>query len=96
MTAALRLYGEFTRITFLKMLAYRLRYYTGIVTYLVFVAGNTFLFRAIYAGLPAGASRRSPSWPGFRRVPLAAQHCPRQPWFMPKRTILFRRTTPSP
>ena len=56
MTAALRLYGEFTRITFLKMLAYRLRYYTGIVTYLVFVAGNTFLFRAIYAGLPAGAS----------------------------------------
>ena len=56
MTAALRLYGEFTRITFLKMLAYRLRYYTGIFTYLVFVAGNTFLFRAIYSGLPADAT----------------------------------------
>jgi ABC-2 type transport system permease protein len=38
------------------MLAYRLRYYTGIVTYLVFVAGNAFLFRAVYAGLPEGAS----------------------------------------
>lgn len=55
MTAVL-LYAEFTRVTFLKMLAYRLRYYTGILSYLVFVAGNTFLFRAIYAGLPEGAA----------------------------------------
>lgn len=55
MSEALVLYAEFTRITFLKMLAYRLRYYTGILTYLVFVAGNTFLFRAIYGGLPADA-----------------------------------------
>jgi ABC-2 type transport system permease protein len=54
-TAALALYGEFARITFLKMLAYRLRYYTGVVTYLVFVAGNTFLFRAVYRDLPADA-----------------------------------------
>lgn len=56
MTATLSLYLEFTRITFLKMLAYRLRYYTGIVSYLVFVAGNTFLFRAIYAAMPDDAS----------------------------------------
>lgn len=49
------LYLEFARITFLKMLAYRLRYYTGILTYLIFVAGNAFLFRAVYTGLPAGA-----------------------------------------
>ena len=55
MTAALTLYSAFTRITFLKMLAYRLRYYTGVITYLVFVAGNTFLFRAVYAGMPEGA-----------------------------------------
>ncbi len=55
MTAALPLYLQFTRITFLKMLAYRLRYYTGIISYLVFVAGNTFLFRAVYAALPDGA-----------------------------------------
>jgi ABC-2 type transport system permease protein len=54
-TAALTLYSAFTRITFLKMLAYRLRYYTGVVTYLVFVAGNTFLFRAVYSGFPEGA-----------------------------------------
>ncbi|GJM45430.1 MAG: ABC transporter permease [Gemmatimonadota bacterium] len=54
MTGTLTLYLEFTRITFIKMLAYRLRYYTGIVTYLVFVAGNAFLFRAIYSGLPEG------------------------------------------
>ncbi len=55
MTAALTLYGEFVRITFIKMLAYRLRYYTGVATYLVFVAGNTFLFRAVYSGIPEGA-----------------------------------------
>ena len=55
-SAPLRLYLEFARVTFLKMLAYRLRYYTGIVTYLVFVAGNAFLFRAVYAGLPEGTS----------------------------------------
>jgi ABC-2 type transport system permease protein len=53
--AAVPLYLEFTRVTFLKMLAYRLRYYTGVFSYLVFVAGNTFLFRAIYAALPEGA-----------------------------------------
>ena len=45
MTNTLTLYLEFTRITFIKMLAYRLRYYTGDVTYVVFVAGNVFLFR---------------------------------------------------
>ncbi|MFN8178241.1 MAG: ABC-2 family transporter protein [bacterium] len=56
MTAALALYGEFTRITFLKMLAYRLRYYTGVISYLIFVAGNTFLFRAIYAAAPVATS----------------------------------------
>jgi ABC-2 type transport system permease protein len=56
MTEAVALYAEFTRITFLKMLAYRLRYYTGVISYLIFVAGNTFLFRAIYAAAPAGAS----------------------------------------
>jgi ABC-2 type transport system permease protein len=55
-TATLGLYLEFTRITFLKMLAYRLRYYTGIATYLVFVAGNVFLFRAIYAAAPDAVS----------------------------------------
>ncbi len=54
MTAVLTLYAEFTRITFLKMLAYRLRYYTGVASYLIFVAGNTFVFRAVYRGFPEG------------------------------------------
>jgi len=48
------LYLAFTRMTFLQMLAYRLRYYTGVVTYLVFVAGNTALYHAMYAGMPSG------------------------------------------
>lgn len=52
--ASLGVYLEFTRVTFLKMLAYRLRYYTGILSYLIFVAGNAFLFRAVYAGFPPG------------------------------------------
>jgi ABC-2 type transport system permease protein len=56
LAAALPIYLEFTRVAFLKLLAYRLRYYTGIASYLVFVAGNTFLYRAIYASLPEGAS----------------------------------------
>lgn len=50
------LYFEFTRMTFLQMLAYRLRYYTGVVTYLIFVAGNTALYHAMYSGLPPGES----------------------------------------
>ncbi len=54
--SALVLYLQFTRMTFLQMLAYRLRYYTGIATYLIFVAGNATVYRAIYASLPAGAA----------------------------------------
>ena len=54
--SSLVLYLQFTRMTFLQMLAYRLRYYTGIATYLVFVAGNSMLYRAVYASLPVGAS----------------------------------------
>lgn len=52
--ASLGVYLEFTRVAFLKMLAYRLRYYTGILSYLIFVAGNAFLFRAVYAGFEPG------------------------------------------
>ncbi len=50
------LYFQFARIQFLQMLAYRLRYYTGVVTYLIYVAGNTALYHAMYAGLPAGGT----------------------------------------
>jgi viologen exporter family transport system permease protein len=46
--ATLGLYYSFARLAFLKFLAYRLRYYTGVITYTIFVAGNYFLFSAIY------------------------------------------------
>ncbi|MGQ9629152.1 MAG: ABC transporter permease [bacterium] len=45
----LSLYAEFIRVEFLKMLAFRLRYYTGIVTYTIYVTVYYFLWRAIYA-----------------------------------------------
>jgi len=48
-SATLRLYLSFVRLAFLKFLAYRLRYYTGVVSYTVFVAGNFYLYSALYA-----------------------------------------------
>jgi ABC-2 type transport system permease protein len=37
------------------MLAYRLRYFTGIVTYVLFVSVHYFIWKAVFHGLPAGA-----------------------------------------
>jgi len=53
--ATLGLYARFMRLAFLKFLAYRLRYYTGVVSYTIFVAGNYFLFTALYASRAEGA-----------------------------------------
>ena len=36
------------RLAFLKMLAYRLRYFTGIITYFLFVSVHYFIWQAIY------------------------------------------------
>lgn len=41
-------YLAFARIAFLKILTYRLRYYTGIVTYLVNVSVYYFIWKAVY------------------------------------------------
>lgn len=38
------------RLSFLSMLAYRLRYYTGILTYTLFVSVNYFVWKAAFAG----------------------------------------------
>ncbi len=38
----------FVRVSFLSMLAYRLRFYTGIVTYLIYVAVYTSIWKAVY------------------------------------------------
>lgn len=53
--ATLRLYLGFIRLAFLKFLAYRLRYYTGVVSYTVFVAGNYYLYDALYSSRPDAA-----------------------------------------
>jgi len=47
-------YLAFIRNAFLTMLAYRLRYYTGILTYLLFVTVHYFIWQAVYASRPAG------------------------------------------
>jgi ABC-2 type transport system permease protein len=41
-------YFEFARVAFLKILAYRLRYFTGIISYLVNVSVYYFIWSAIY------------------------------------------------
>lgn len=43
-----RTYAEFARIGFVDTLAYRLRYYTGIVTYFIYVSVYYFIWRAIF------------------------------------------------
>ena len=43
-----RTYAEFVRVGFVNTLAYRLRYYTGIVTYFIYVSIYYFIWRAIY------------------------------------------------
>jgi len=47
-------YKAFIRNAFLNMLAYRLRYFTGIITYLLFVSVHYFIWNAVYAGQPDG------------------------------------------
>jgi ABC-2 type transport system permease protein len=41
-------YFEFARAAFLKILAYRMRYFAGIITYLVNVSVYFFIWKAIY------------------------------------------------
>ena len=48
------LYGHFIRLSFLKFLAYRLRYYTGVVSYTIFVAGYYYLYTALFASRVPG------------------------------------------
>jgi ABC-2 type transport system permease protein len=43
---------EFSRIGFINVLAFRLRYYTGIVTYLINVTVYYFIWKALYATDP--------------------------------------------
>ena len=56
--ASLELYVGFIRLAFLKYLAYRLRYYTGVVSYTIFVAGNYYLYTALFASRAVGETAR--------------------------------------
>ena len=47
--AGLKVYAEFVRIGFVNILAFRLRYYTGIITYLINVTVYFFIWRAVFA-----------------------------------------------
>jgi len=49
LTRQTRVYAEFVRVGFVNTLAYRLRYYTGIVTYFIYVSVYYFIWRAIFA-----------------------------------------------
>ncbi len=42
-------YREFSRVGFVNILAFRLRYYTGIITYLINVTVYYFIWNAVYA-----------------------------------------------
>ncbi len=46
------------RLTFLKLMAYRMRYLTGIATYGVFVGGQYFIWKAIWASKGLGPDDR--------------------------------------
>jgi ABC-2 type transport system permease protein len=50
MSAAILTYYGFARVAFLKILAYRLRYFTGILTYFINVSVYYFIWKAVYAG----------------------------------------------
>ncbi|MBI3665109.1 MAG: ABC-2 family transporter protein [Acidobacteria bacterium] len=55
-----RVYREFARIGFVNILAFRLRYYTGVLTYFLNVTVYYFIWKALYASDPhfAGFSFR--------------------------------------
>jgi ABC-2 type transport system permease protein len=46
---SLAAYLEFARVGFVNILAFRLRYYTGIITYLINVSVYFFIWRAVFA-----------------------------------------------
>ncbi len=46
------------RLTFLKLMAYRMRYLTGIATYGIFVGGQYFIWKAVYAAREIGPEAR--------------------------------------
>lgn len=54
----MRPYLWLMRLTFLRLMAYRMRYVTGIATYAVFVGGQYFIWKAVYAAKGLGPDER--------------------------------------
>ncbi len=52
--ATLGLYASFVRLSFLKFLAYRLRYYTGVISYTIFISGHYYIYSALFASRAPG------------------------------------------
>jgi len=63
--SALAPYFEFSRIGFVNILAFRLRYYTGILTYVFNVAVYYFIWRAVYGHPVAAGAASGSSIAGF-------------------------------
>jgi ABC-2 type transport system permease protein len=57
--ASVGLYFHFIRLAFLKFLAYRLRYYTGVVSYTIFIAGHYYLYSALFSSRVAESGTAS-------------------------------------
>jgi ABC-2 type transport system permease protein len=57
-------FAEYARVAFLKTMSYRLRYVTGILSYLVYVSANAFIWRAVFADAP-GSAAGGPALGGF-------------------------------
>ncbi|MCS7023217.1 MAG: ABC-2 family transporter protein [Bryobacteraceae bacterium] len=49
---SLRVFAEFARMGFLDMLAYRLRYYTGVANYFISVSVYYFIWKSVFAANP--------------------------------------------
>jgi ABC-2 type transport system permease protein len=50
MTATCVLYWEILKLSFKKMMAYRMRYHTGVVTYLIHITVYWYIWKAVYVG----------------------------------------------
>lgn len=48
-------YYSCARLSFLKLLVYRMRYFTGIITYLLFVSVHYFIWQAVFSNKPYGS-----------------------------------------
>lgn len=49
LAAPVLVFAEYARVAFVRTLSYRMRYVTGILSYLVYVSANAYIWRAVFA-----------------------------------------------